>query len=161
MKKSDLPVGCQQGYFIKQLIKLQIVTIIRMKKTVSLHAEFRPLSYSLELDKGNAKLTINGQKIGRPSHRITLHQRKLKIINAQIASADHRRNPIEVDRINHLPTFEQVRMHTKQVLYPGIYQLVLEFKPSGQVDKNLLSRQLVPSIDEPEAWAGAKVDIKS
>lgn len=138
-----------------------------MKQAKTLYAVFKPGSYTLSLDSTRqvGHLEVLGYKVGRPSRRISLHQRKLKITKAEIASKGRKPSIVEVDRINHLPTFEQVRLHTKQMLYPGTYQIILEYKlpeaaQEGQLRKNP-DRNLVPSIDEPEAWAEAKFEIKS
>ncbi len=69
---------------------------------------------------------------------------------------------IEVFRINHLPTQEQVRIHTKEMLYPGRYQLEIEYlmPGSGSITAITPSRECLPCIDEAEAWANAKLEIK-
>ncbi|MBX4197058.1 hypothetical protein KW801_00695 [Candidatus Saccharibacteria bacterium] len=138
-----------------------------MKRTKSLFSEFRPERYELTLKFANnaGRLEILGNKVGRPSHRITLHQRKLRILKAEITPKGRKHTTVEVDRINHLPSFEQVRLHTKQILYPGTYQINLEYQlpesAASQLRKSSPNRDLLPSIDEPESWAAAKFEIKS
>lgn len=95
-----------------------------------------------------------------PSQRITLHQKGLKIISAKIFRRDKAgQKEYEIKRINHLPTFEEVRLHTKELLYPGDYEIVLEYKlkKSGAPKP---SREFLPSIDEPEAWQNSEFIIK-
>lgn len=125
----------------------------------------QPRSYNLE----GTELRIIAKKIGPPSKRITLHQKGLKIIGAKITRLDKRGTAeYETVRINHLPTFEQVRLHTKETMYPGPYQIELEYtlnpaklKILQALDTKKPDRTLMPSIDEPEAWAEAIVEILS
>src|SRR3989338_10410366 len=95
------------------------------KRTSNLYKSFQPHSYKLTLitakgDTGAEGLvTITGQKLPPPSKRITLHQKGLKITDAQIIRRDKKGNQqFKVSRINHLTTFEQVRLHTAGMLYP-------------------------------------------
>jgi hypothetical protein len=160
-------VAGQQINYSKIIVGGQLATIQAMKKAKSLYSEFRPEHYklSIDLDKQIGQLELLGIKVGRPSHRITLNQRKIKITSAEIISKKQTASAVDVDRINHLPTFEQVRLHTKQALYPGSYQIKIEYKTLGNVaknfDKSTPSRDWLPSIDEPEAWATAEFEIKS
>jgi hypothetical protein len=127
---------------------------------------FRPNQYLLENNDGNFKLTIIGQKLPPPNHRISLHQIGLKILSAKIIKLE-KQGPLEinVDRINHLPSFEQVRLHTNQILYPGRYQIELNFSSqadlAAELKKGTMNRKLLPSIDEAEAWQNAKLEAKS
>jgi hypothetical protein len=129
----------------------------------NLYKNFRPDKYSLEADGAQYRLIISGQKTGPPSRRISLHQKNIRVISAIINRVD-RKGPVSyrADRINHLRTFEQVRLHTKEVLYPGRYQIDLKYRPGLKKlkDLKLPSRSYLPSIDEPEAWANAEVEIK-
>lgn len=141
-------------------------------------------SYSLQLaadaEKMNFKgsVTVIGKKIGRPSQRLTLHQRDLKITSASIIK--HHKNgtdKITISRINIQKTYDEVRLHTDEMLQPGLYTVTLEF--SGTIKaksmhglypcyfdhdgkhKLLLAtqfeshyaRSVFPCIDEPEAKA--------
>lgn len=104
-------------------------------------------------------LKITGVKIGKPSKRIAFHQEKIKINSASVVSS-RKGKVIEhnVTRINHLPRSQEVRLHTANVLYPGSYEVVLEFKGNKEMlDKilsspleNVVMRKYIPSIDEPE-----------
>ena len=123
---------------------------------------FLPERYELSLSGSECRLVIAGQKLPPPSKRISLHQKGLKIISAKIVRVD-KRGPkeYEVIRINHLPTIQQVRLHCKELQYPGNYQITLHYRLDQQKIKQLSgvgdkpNRELVPSVDEPEAWAVA------
>jgi hypothetical protein len=160
-------VAGQQINYSKIIDGGQVATIQAVKKVRNLYSEFKPEHYKLSINPSQqlVHLEILGTKVGRPSHRITLHQRKLKILSAEIIAKGRKASAVEVDRINHLPTFEQLRLHTRQVLYPGTYQINIEYKlPENSKSISIAqppSRGLFPSIDEPEAWQAAKVEIKS
>jgi len=138
------------------------------KKNISLYGLFQPQSYRLSIDGNKCQLVITGKKLPPPSKRITLHQKNLKITSAKIIRQDKRGSTEhEVIRINHLPTLEQVRLHTAGMLYPGVYVIELNY----QLNPNKLqqfkkigdkkpSRDLLPSIDEPEAWDSASFEIR-
>lgn len=149
-----------------------------------LFGQFQPEHYTLHIAPDgetmtfSGTVTIKGQKIGRPSQRLTLHQDNLKITNATITKHDKKtgQQVIDVDRINNHAKFQEVRLHTKEMLFPGEYTVEVEF--SGLVtrpmnglypcffeengkEKKLLAtqfeshhaREVFPCIDEPEAKA--------
>jgi hypothetical protein len=160
--------GLDNSNYSETLAIKQVVTILGVKKSKSLFSEFKPESYELSVNPSDAvaHLEIIGSKTGRPSHRITLHQRKLKIIKAEIIPKNRKTSAVEVDRINHLPTFEQVRLHTKQAIYPGVYQIIIEYQSpkdrrAGLPENGVPNRELLPSIDEPAAWEAAQFELKS
>ncbi|OVE79320.1 hypothetical protein BVY00_00630 [bacterium G20] len=129
-----------------------------MRKAAGLYKQFQPDKYELSSSKGQVK--IFGRKIGPPSKRITLHQKGLKITGAQIIRIDKRGNQeFAAARINHLPTFEQVRLHSQETLFPGTYEITIDFlaKPNQQTESP--KRNLFPCIDEPEAWTNATIEI--
>jgi|SRR3989344_2774155 len=124
---------------------------------------FLPERYELSLSGSECRLVIAGRKLPPPSQRISLHQIGLKIISAKIVRAD-KRGPTEYEviRINHLPTIQQVRLHTKEMQYPGNYQVTLHYrldqeriKQLRELGDNKPNRELVPSVDEPKTWAAA------
>lgn len=139
-----------------------------MSQGVSLYKYFKPEKYLLEIDGDTCSLIISGLKLGPPSKRISLNQKQLKITSAIISRVD-RRSPAEypVDRINHLPSFQQVRLHTQHTQYPGKYQVSLNYKISAEKAAKLKAlgtakpdRRLIPCIDEDEAWEQAQFELK-
>lgn len=155
-----------------------------MTKTVArLFDTFQPTHYELTLhpDKSamtfTGSVTITGKKTGRPSKRITLHQNGLKITEATIVKHDKNGDkPYKIARINNHGSFQEVRLHADELLYPGSYTVIVEFSGvitrgmSGLypcffnyegVEHTLLAtqfeshhaREVFPCIDEPEAKA--------
>lgn len=153
------------------------------KKVKRLYEGFQPAHYQLKLDpdrnslKLSGTVTISGKKTGRPSQRLTFHQKGLTITGARIIKHDKRQQQSqEVVRISHHQSYNEVRLHTDEVLYPGKYTVTLEFRGTitegmhgvypcnytldGQ-KKQLIAtqfeshhaREAFPCIDEPEAKA--------
>ncbi len=132
-------------------------TMNPMPKATRLHKSFQPEKYELNSSKGQVK--IFGKKIRAPSKRLTFHQKGLKIISAKITRKDKRgEQEFTVARINHLPTFQQVRLHTNETLFPGIYEITVDFLAKANRTTESRKRELFPCIDEPEAWANATVE---
>jgi hypothetical protein len=143
-----------------------------MPKSKTLLDHFKPISYSLEKmpDDSEIALTIIGRRSGRPSSRLTLHQKGLKIKSAKLTY--HNKNKVieyEVNRINHLPSFQEVRLHSSRPLYPGEYIVELIFEGSSldkirsRLETDLENTELrthLPSIDEPEAKKEVVIEIK-
>lgn len=152
------------------------------KNVTRLYKQFQPTNYKIHLhpDRDTMSFTgtvsITGQKVGRPSQRLTLHQKDLKIISATITKKSRDgAQPVAITRINRQKSFDEVRLHTENLLYPGEYEVTLEF--SGQItramngmypcffgeknEKQLIAtqfeshhaREVLPCIDEPEAKA--------
>ncbi len=154
-----------------------------MKKVKLLADQFLPHHYRLTLspDKKTMAFTgsvvIQGKKIGRPSNRITLHQKNLKITSATIQHHTKQANSdIHITRINTHETYDEVRLHTEKALHHGEYTLVLEFEGTitramnglypcfftkNGSEQQLLAtqfeshhaREVFPCIDEPSAKA--------
>lgn len=153
------------------------------KKVNRLFESFQPQNYQLELkpDRDNmtfsGMVTITGQKVGRPSKRLTFHQVDLKISAATISLQDKKGSrDIKVERINHHKSANEVRIHSSETLFPGKYTVSLTFsrkitrpmqgiypcffKHNGK-DKMLIAtqfeshhaREAFPCVDEPEAKA--------
>lgn len=131
-----------------------------VKKKDNLVSLFKPSEYVL--DKKAGKLIIGGHKLGPPSKRVSLHQKSLKITQAEITRFDKRGDTVhQVVRINHLPTIERVRLHAAEVLYPGKYKIEISYTLPQKFSEAKPSRSWLPSIDEPEAWQDAEVVFKS
>ncbi len=136
---------------------------------------FKPSRYKLKI-KTNQKdgtfegvLEIEGQKLPPPSKRITLNQKGLKISSATVIYK-HKKGDIEfeVSRINHLKSFQEVRLHTNNLLYPGQYIVKLEYSGKAAIDNfECLNKpseswhNLMPCIDEPDARKQSKITISS
>ncbi|GAC1386635.1 MAG: M1 family metallopeptidase [Candidatus Saccharimonadales bacterium] len=153
------------------------------KNVTRLFTQFQPHHYILDVlpQREAATFTgtviITGKRTGKPSQRLTFHQVGLKIIAAHVTHHDkHGDHDITIDRINHHKSLDEVRLHSKPMLYPGKYTIRLHFsglitKPMNGMypcyfDENGAQKQLIatqfeshharevfPCIDEPEAKA--------
>lgn len=148
-----------------------------------LFEQFQPQNYQLHITPSSDKkrfkgsVTIVGKKAGRPSQRITLHQKDLTIINVTLdKQTKHGKESVAVSRTNCHASYDELRIHADELLYPGTYTITIEFegeitKPmhglypcffehEGQVKQLLATqfeshhaREVFPCIDEPEAKA--------
>jgi aminopeptidase N len=162
-----------------------------MKKVSRLYQGFAPEHYTLFIDPDRetriitGTATVTGQKKGRPSRRLTLHQHGLKITSATVVKHDKKGDvPVNISRINHQRTLDEVRLHADTMLYPGKYTITVSY--SGTIDDSIHgvypcnyeidgkrkaliatdleshhAREVFPCIDEPEAKATFELTLAS
>ncbi len=154
-----------------------------MKKVRHLYDQFRPHHYILNLIPDKETMTfegtviISGHKVGRPTKRLTFHQKELAITKVHVLKHS-KGNDIEVPvhRTNVHGSFDELRLHSNESFTPGSYTVSVSFK--GKISramngmypcyfthegkqKTLLgtqfeshhAREVFPCIDEPEAKA--------
>lgn len=102
---------------------------------------FKPESYRLYIKDGSLCVEIIGLKLPPPSKRITLNQKNIKVLSAKIVYK-HKKGDIEFEviRINRMKTVGEIRLHTHNLLYPGMYILALEYK--GELDESSLGERV-------------------
>ena len=152
-------------------------------KVRRLFEQFQPSNYALSLAVDDDEMVfagtvvITGKKVGRPSERITFHQKGLTITKATVVKqGKQEQSAIAVERINNQDSYDEVRIHTKDSLHQGEYTITLEF--NGKVTRQMNgiypcfftyngneehliatqfeshhAREAFPCIDEPEAKA--------
>ncbi len=153
------------------------------KKVTHLYSQFQPDHYELLLVPNSGTMTftgtvtITGQKTGRPSQRLTFHQKDLKVTRCTIIKHDKKGDQtFSPTRVNNQNSFDEVRLHCDSMLYPGKYSVTMEFegkitRPMNGIypcnfehdgqEKMLIAtqfeshhaREAFPCIDEPEAKA--------
>lgn len=133
----------------------------------------------------NGEVLIIGHKVGRPSKRLTLHQKELVIKSAFIRHKGKKsENEFVPARINTHKSYDELRLHTEDMLYPGTYEIEVKF--SGKItramngiypcyftqngqEKKLIAtqfeshhaREVFPCIDEPEAKATFDLSLET
>jgi puromycin-sensitive aminopeptidase len=159
------------------------VTLYYMKNVTHLLKNFAPKHYIVDLQIDPEAMTfrgsveISGRKIGRPSKRLTFHQKGLTITSASVAYSSKKEIvSIPIDRLNTHKKFDELRLHSSQLLYPGDYTVSLDFEGTitdamngiypcyfehEGIKKKIIAtqfeshhaREAFPCIDEPEAKA--------
>lgn len=161
------------------------------KNVKQLLVYFQPKHYDirLELDKTAAtftgEITLTGRKVGRPSKRLTFHQNGLKITEASAVKHDKNGDKtVPLSRLVHHKSYDEIRLHSDELLYPGSYTIEMKFEgkitaPMNGVypcnfnhdgkKKQLLAtqfeshhaREVFPCIDEPAAKATFQLTTES
>ncbi len=163
------------------------------KKVRRLYQSFQPKNYTITIDPNrdtmrvNGQVIITGQKVGRPSQRLTFHQHGLKVLSAKVVKHDKKParpvgqtgggdREIAITRINLQNSYDEVRLHADEMIYPGQYTVHMTFE--GEITRPMdgiypcyfkhdgkkkaliatqfeshHARDAFPCIDEPEAKA--------
>ena len=113
--------------------------------TLSLHVDKDKLSFSGEV-------VISAKKI-KPSQRITLHCKGLVVDEATVVRHDKKlEHNLPISKINYQKKFEEVRLQSDHLMYPGLYTITLKFH--GAITKTMLG--IYPSYLED---ADGKTDV--
>jgi aminopeptidase N len=148
-KKSDLPAGSDSFKCTLRVVKSQTsspspnATLEGMSKSVRrLFEQFQPESYQLSLRVDSEAMAftghvvVTGRKTGRPSERLTFHQKGLKVTTASITKLDKKgEHDLPVIRINAQSSYDEVRLHSDEKIFPGTYRVSMEF--SGKISRNM------------------------
>lgn len=156
---------------VQRILNLSLATIVVMSQKKPLSDNFQVSSYQVEVTPNVEilNLTIEGIRTGKPSKRMSFHQKNLRVTSAHILSSRKNKTiDFHVQRINHLPKLQEVRIHTAQNLYPGPYKITLKFKGNREILEEVFSKNVeeqeirahLPSIDEPESKKNATFSLK-
>ena len=113
-----------------------------MSKSVTrLYRQFIPENYKLTIEVNREKMTFSGhvvifgKKVGRPSKRLTFHQKNLKISDTVVTNHAKDKKSIKIDRANNHKSYDEVRLHSPDLIYPGQYEVELSFE--GKITDNM------------------------
>ncbi len=112
-----------------------------MRKSVKrLYSEFKPSRYELNLTPDKSKMSFEGivkvfgKKNSRPSKRLTFHQKDLIISKARVFKiVKDSKEEIKVSRVNTHNSYDELRIHLSENIYPGEYEIEIDFK--GKITK--------------------------
>jgi aminopeptidase N len=155
-----------------------------MSRVIRLYEQFEPESYNLSLNPDKHRMTfsghieIEGYKRGRPTKRIVLHVKNLKIKSVNLIQLDKTQpKTLKLIRIVNHVRYDELRLHCLDSLRPGTkYRIEIEYNgritrqmnglypcfytENGQQEIILATqleshhaREVFPCIDEPEAKA--------
>lgn len=74
-------------------------------------------------------VVISGRKLVPPAKRIVLPLENQRVLSAKVIRQT-KKGPevLTIERINHLPSQAEVRLHTKETVFPGDYEVELTIK---------------------------------
>lgn len=154
------------------------------KKVKRLYSQFAPSHYEISIDVSPDKTSfsgtvrVSGMRTGRPSQRLTLHQKDLTITNVKVTHTDKKgaQKIVPIHRRVLHNSSDELRLHSNETIYPGAYIIEIDFH--GAITRNMdgvypcffkdsseqkqliatqfeshFARQAFPCIDEPEAKA--------
>lgn len=159
------------------------------KRIDRLFQQFRPAHYDVHITPDKESMTfqthvvVRGKKVGRPSRRITLHAKGLKVVDVKLTKiSKESSSKVEIERTNIHSRFDELRIHSESLIYPGDYQV--EITTKGEITKPMQglypcyfkhedkekfllatqleshhAREVFPCIDEPEAKATFQLTI--
>lgn len=196
MKKADLAADIYNN-ISSEALNCQFYTLVHarlilMTKNVKrLFEQFAPRHYIVDLRPDSERKTfsgsviVSGQKVGKPSSRITFHQNGLMITHCHVISHPKSGDKkLKVKRVNHHDSLNEVRLHLDEMLYPGNYTVSLtfsgkitpamngiypcDFKYKGKSKQIIATqfeshhaREVLPCIDEPEAKATFDLTLRT
>jgi puromycin-sensitive aminopeptidase len=161
------------------------------KNVTRLYKQFVPKNYQLAISISEDKksftglVTITGRKVGRPSKRLTFHQKALKINKVSVTKESEKKQAetMNISRINSHKAYDELRIHSENLFYAGDYTVKIEYE--GTITKNMdgvypcffeldgvkkelvatqfeshHAREAFPCIDEPEAKAIFSMSIE-
>ena len=154
------------------------------KKVTRLYEQFHPENYKIHITLSEDKqsftgsVIMTGQRVGKPSKRITLHTKDLQTSNHKVIRTDKKgaTEELTLSRVNEQKTYDELRLHFDQDIFPAKFEISMDFE--GKITDNMdgiypcyfehdgkqkrliatqfeshHAREAFPCIDEPEAKA--------